>query len=313
MSGFENLGSFEKLSINTATIKKASLSEALDLSVAAGLKHIGLWRDKVAEVGLEAAVELVKASGLQVSSLCRGGFLTAADPAGQAAALADNKAAILEAKALGTTEIIMVVGGLPDFSVAPGAVDRAAGDAGGEATAVVGGKDLVLARQRVADRLAELVPFALEHGVRLVLEPLHPMYAADRAVLSTLAQALDLAAPHPVEAVGVVVDTFHVWWDPSLQQQIARAGAEGRIASYQVCDFNLPIATDALLSRGFMGDGVIDFASIGQWVAEAGYDGVVEVEIFNEDIWNLPYADVVDTVKTRYAELVAPHLAAVSV
>ncbi len=262
----------------------------------------------MAEVGLDTAVEMVKASGLQVSSLCRGGFLTAAEPAGQAAALEDNKAAILEAKALGTTEIIMVVGGLPDFSVAPGAVDG-----GGEATAVVGGKDLVAARQRVADRLAELVPFALEHGVRLVLEPLHPMYAADRAVLSTLGQALDLAAPHPVEAVGVVVDTFHVWWDPSLQEQIARAGAEGRIASYQVCDFNLPIAADALLSRGFMGDGVIDFASIGQWVAEAGYNGVVEVEIFNEDIWGLPYAEVVDTVKARYAELVEPHLAAVSV
>ena len=297
------MSTFEKLSINTATIKRASLAEALDLSAAAGLKHIGLWRDKVAEVGLETAVEMVRASGLQVSSLCRGGFLTAAEPAGQAAALEDNKAAILEAKALGTTEIIMVVGGLPDFSVAPGAVDG-----GGGATAVAGGKDLVAARRRVADRLAELVPFALEHGVRLVLEPLHPMYAADRAVLSTLGQALDLAAPHPVETVGVVVDTFHVWWDPSLREQIARAGVEGRIASYQVCDFNLPIAADALLSRGFMGDGVIDFASIGQWVAEAGYHGVVEVEIFNEDIWSLPYAEVVDTVKARYAELVEPHL-----
>ena len=175
------MSAFDKLSINTATIKKATLAEALELSVAAGLSHIGLWRDKVAEVGLDKAVELVRASGLQVSSLCRGGFLTAADPAGQAAALDDNKAAILEAKALGTTEIVMVVGGLPDFSVSPGAVDG-----GGAASAVVGGKDLVLARQRVADRLAELVPFALEHGVRLVLEALHPMYAADRAVLSTL-------------------------------------------------------------------------------------------------------------------------------
>ncbi|PYI64880.1 xylose isomerase [Arthrobacter livingstonensis] len=302
------MSAFERLSINTATIKKASLAEALDLSVAAGLSHIGLWRDKVAEVGLDMAVEMVKASGLQVSSLCRGGFLTAADGPGQAAALADNKAAILEAKALGTTEIIMVVGGLPDFSVAPGAVDGGGGKGAADSAVQTGGKDLVLARHRVADRLAELVPFALEHGVRLVLEALHPMYAADRAVLSTLGQALDLAAPHPAAAVGVVVDTFHVWWDPSLREQIARAGAEGRIASYQVCDFNLPIAADALLSRGFMGDGVIDFASIGRWVAEAGYDGIVEVEIFNEDIWNLPYAEVMDTVKARYAELVAPHL-----
>ena len=305
------MSAFERFSLNTATIKNASLAEALDVGVSAGLKHIGLWRDKVAEVGLATAVNMVKASGLQVSSLCRGGFLTAADGPGQAAALEDNKAAILEARALGTTEIVMVVGGLPDFSVAPGAVDGGAVDGGAEATAVPGGRNIVLARQRVADRLAELVPFALEHGVRLVLEPLHPMYAADRAVLSTLGQALDLAAPHPVEAVGVVVDTFHVWWDPSLREQIARAGAERRIASYQVCDFNLPIAADALLSRGFMGDGVIDFASISQWVAGAGYNGVVEVEIFNEDIWAMPHAEVVDTVKARYAELVAPHLARV--
>ena len=302
------MSTFARLSINTATIKKASLPEALTLTAGAGLSHIGLWRDKVAEVGLETAVDMVRASGLQVSSLCRGGFLTAADGPGQAAALADNQAAILEAKALGAADIIMVVGGLPDFSVSPGAVDSTAGDDDGAATAVTGGKDIVLARQRVAERLAELVPFALEHGVRLVLEPLHPMYAADRAVVSTLGQALDLAAAHPATAVGVVVDTFHVWWDPYLREQIARAGAEGRIASYQVCDFNLPIAADALLSRGFMGDGVIDFASIGAWVAEAGYNGVVEVEIFNADIWNQPFAEVIETVKARYAELVEPHL-----
>ena len=125
----------------------------------------------------------------------------------------------------------------------------------------------------MADRIADLVPYAEEHDVRLVLEPLHPMYAADRAVISTLGQALDLAAPYDASAVGVVVDTFHVWWDPDLPYQIERAGREGRLASYQVCDFNLPIAADALLSRGMMGDGVIDFATIGRWVADAGYTG----------------------------------------
>ncbi|MDJ0315646.1 sugar phosphate isomerase/epimerase family protein [Arthrobacter antibioticus] len=293
---------FEKLSINTGTMKKASLAEALEVTAAAGLSHIGLWRDKVAEVGLEHALKMVRESGLQVSSLCRGGFLTAADEQGQAAALADNKAAILEAEALGAPEIIMVVGGLPDFSVAPGAVDG-----GGATGSIAGGKDVVSARERVGERLGELVPFAIEHGVRLALEPLHPMFAADRAVLSTLGQALDLAAPYPAEAVGVVIDTFHVWWDPSLQEQIARAGQEGRIASYQVCDFNLPIASDSLLSRGFMGDGVIDFPTIGRWVAEAGYSGVIEVEIFNEEIWAQPHAEVVECVKDRYRELVAPY------
>ncbi len=126
--------------------------------------------------------------------------------------------------------------------------------------------------------------------------------------LSTLGQALDLAAPFPAETVGVVVDTFHVWWDPQLSEQIRRASAEGRLASYQVCDWNLPIASDALLPRGYMGDGYIDFATVGQWVADAGYAGPVEVEIFNQKIWDAPAAEVVEIVKARYAEHVLPYL-----
>lgn len=232
------------------------MAEAVDGCVRAGIPAIGPWRDIVADVGLDKAARLVKDAGLRVSSLCRGGFLTAADGDGQAAALADNRAAILEAVALDTRELFLVVGGL-----APGE------------------KDVVAARRRVADRLEDLVPFAVEHGIRLVLEPLHPMYAADRALISTLGQALDLAAPYDAMAVGVAVDTFHVCWDPELKAQIERAGREGRIASYQVCDFNLTIAADALLSRGMMGDGVIDFATIGTWVRDAGYTGDIEVEI----------------------------------
>jgi len=148
----------------------------------------------------------------------------------------------------------------------------------------------------------------LDHGVCLVLEALHPMYAADRAVLSTLGQALDLATAHPSEAVGVVVDTFHVFWDPQLQQQIQRAGHERRLASYQICDFNLPIASNALQSRGMMGDGHIDFPSISRWVAKAGYQGPVEVEIFNDEI-NSQDADLtLAAMSSRYQSLVLPHL-----
>jgi sugar phosphate isomerase/epimerase len=276
---------YSRLSLNTATTKRLTLPEALSAASRAGVSSVGLWRDRVAEAGLDTAAQMVRDAGLSVSSLCRGGFLTASSAADQQAALDDNRAAIVEAATLGTTELIMVVGGLP------------AGD-----------KDLVAARARVADRIADLVPFAADHGVRLVLEALHPMYAADRAVLSTLEQALDLAAPHPPTAVGVVVDTFHVWWDPYLQQQISRAGREGRLACYQVCDFNLPIAADALLSRGMMGDGVIDFESIGRWITGAGYRGVVEVEIFNQEIWDSDADDVVATMKDRWVELVLPSL-----
>lgn len=275
----------DRLSLNTATTKRLTLAEALDAAGRAGLGHVGLWRDRVAEVGLATAARMVAESGLTVTSLCRGGFLTASDPAGQQAALADNRSAVVEAATLGTRELIMVVGGLP------------AGD-----------KDLAAARGRVADRLGELVPHAAEYDVRLVLEPLHPMYAADRAVLSTLEEALDLASAFPARTVGVVVDTFHVWWDPKLAQQVERAGREGRLAAYQVCDFNLPIAADALLSRGMMGDGVIDFASISRQVAAAGYDGPVEVEIFNADIWAADADVVLRTMKERWAELVLPFL-----
>ncbi|MFC5132001.1 sugar phosphate isomerase/epimerase family protein [Paeniglutamicibacter kerguelensis] len=278
------MGDYSRLSLNSATTKKLTLPQVIDACVAAGIPAIGPWRDRVAEVGVENAARLIKDAGLRVSSLCRGGFLTAPDAEGQAAALADNRAAILEAVALETTELFLVVGGL-----APGE------------------KDVIAARNRVAERLADLVPFAVEHGIRLVLEPLHPMYAADRALISTLGQALDLAAPYDASAVGVAVDTFHVWWDPDLKSQIERAGRENRIASYQVCDFNLPIAADALLSRGMMGDGVIDFATIGGWVRDAGYTGDIEVEIFNQDIWDSDADAVLATMKERYARLVVPH------
>jgi sugar phosphate isomerase/epimerase len=274
-----------RLSLNTATTKRWTLKQAVDGAARAGLSAVGLWRDRVAEAGLPAASRIVRDAGLRVSSLCRGGFLTAAGPDGRRAALDDNRAAIDEAATLGTAALVMVVGGLPD-----------------------GSRDLVEARRRVAELLAELVPFAAQRQVRLALEPLHPMYCADRAVISTMRNALDLAAPYEPEVVGVVVDTFHVWWDPDLAAQIARAGAEGRLACYQVCDWNLPIAADALLSRGMMGDGYIDFTTIGRWVSDAGYTGDVEVEIFNEDIWASDGDEVVARMVDRYLDLVLPGL-----
>ena len=274
-------GDLRRLSLNTATTKAWTLREAVDGAVRAGLPAIGVWRDRVQEAGVAESAKIIADAGLRVSSLCRGGFLTAEDAR---EALDDNRRAIVEAATLGTRELIMVAGGLP------------------------GGVDLVGARQRVADRIGELAPFAAGHGVRLVLEPLHPMFAADRAVISTLGQALDLAEPYPADVVGVVVDTYHVWWDADLQRQIARAGAAGRIAGYQVCDWILPLASDALLSRGHVGDGCIDFATITRWVAQAGYTGDVEVEIFHQGVWDTPGDETVKTLVERYLRHVLPHL-----
>jgi sugar phosphate isomerase/epimerase len=289
------MSDLSRCSLNSATVKHASLTEAVEAAATAGLGAVGLWRHQVQEHGAGTARKIVEDAGLRVSSLCRGGFLTAATPEGVAEAVADNRRAIEEAAGVGTCELVFVVGGLPGSSPeqppAPG-TDR----------------DVVAARQRVAERLADLAPIAAEHDVRIVLEALHPMFAADRAVLSTLGQALDLAAPFDARTVGVVVDTYHVWWDPDLQASIARAGREGRIAGYQICDWNLPFASLALNSRGHVGDGYIDFATISRWVAEAGYDGDVETEIFNEEIWAADPLETARTVGARYAEHVLPHL-----
>lgn len=274
-----------RLSLNQATIKYATLAEALDTTVTAGYSSIGLWREPVAEVGLPESLRLVAESGLRVSSLCRGGFFTVPEGPARRAAIDENRRAIDEAAALGAPALVLVAGGLPE-----------------------GSRDLIGARSRVQDALGELAEHAHGAGVQLAIEPLHPMYASDRAVVSTLGQALDLAAPFDAAAVGVVVDTFHVWWDPQVLPMIARAGAEGRIASYQVCDWATPLPADVLLARHYVGDGVIDFAVLTEAVVAAGYTGDIEVEIFNADIWSTPHAEVAARVSSSFDAVVAPHL-----
>ncbi len=263
-----------RLSLNQATIKHADLATALRVTGEAGIASIGLWREPVAAVGLSTAAAMVADSGLRVSSLCRGGFFTATDPARQRAALDDNRRAIEEtatlvaAAAPGSAPVlVLVAGGLP------------AGD-----------RDLPGARARARDAVGALVKDAAAAGVVLAIEPMHPIYAADRGVISTLGQALDVAEAFPAATVGVVVDTFHVWWDPQLAEQVRRAGR--RIAAYQVCDWITPLPPDALLARGMMGDGHIDFAAVTRLVTEAGYPGDVEVEIFNQAIWDADPLDV---------------------
>ncbi|MDO5287835.1 MAG: sugar phosphate isomerase/epimerase family protein [Actinomycetia bacterium] len=291
----------QRLSLNTATAKSSSLAECIAAAQAHGLGAVGPWRDRVQEVGAETAARMVRDAGLRVSTLCRGGFITGRDDEQVAQALADNRLAIDEAATLGTSELVMVVGGLP---AAYGLTGRP------EAPGDAADKDLVAARQRVADRVGDLVPYARERGVRLALEPMHPLFTADRGVLTTLGQSLDLAAEHPADAVGVVVDTYHVWWDPDLEASVARAGREGRISSYQVCDWSLPLQASTLNSRGYPGDGYIDFPTITGWVAQAGYTGDIEVEIFNETVWAQGADTIVTTMAERYDSLVAPFLGA---
>lgn len=259
-----------RLSLNQWTTRRWTVAEAVDGCARHGIPAIGLWREHVAAHGLAATARLVRDAGLRVSSLCRGGFFNA--PRWRD----DNLRAVDEAATLEAACLVLVPGGLPD-----------------------GSHDLIGARARVADALAELAPYARERGVRLALEPLHPMYCADRSVVSTLRQALDLA---PAD-VCVVVDAFHVWWDPYAAEQITRAGE--RIASFQVCDFPHALPTDLLLGRAMMGDGIIDFAPLVAAVDAAGYAGDIEVEIFNAALWAADPDDVLPLMKKRYAELIA--------
>jgi sugar phosphate isomerase/epimerase len=267
-----------RLSLNQATVKHLDLAQAAELCVRHEIPAMGLWRDRVAQAGLAAAAATVRAAGLHVSSLCRGGFFTHADPDARAQARADNQAAITEAAELGADALILVCGGL-----------------------VPGTRDLGLARRMVADAVGELVPAARELGVRLGIEALHPMFCADRCVISRLGEAVDLAQQFPADAVGVVVDTYHLWWDAQLAADIGRAS--GRIVSYQLGDWMLPLPADTLLGRGHIGDGCIDFTPITAQVRAAGYTGYTEVEIFNAEIWAAPPDATAATVRDRFAAL----------
>jgi len=252
-------GDRQWLSINTATLRSWSLEQVIEGCARAGVTAISPWRDKVAECGLGRAAALCRSHGMTVTGLCRGGMFPAAAEAGRRKALDENFRAIDEAAALAAKCLVLVAGGLPG-----------------------GSKDIPDARRQVRLGLAELLPRARAAGVRLAIEPLHPMYAADRACVNTLAQALDLCDEFSDDHLGVAVDVYHVWWDPDLPRELARAGR--RILAYHVCDWLVP-TTDLLLDRGMMGDGVIDLKSIRRMVEEAGYHGHCEVEIFSTANW----------------------------
>ncbi|MFJ3838234.1 sugar phosphate isomerase/epimerase family protein [Streptomyces sp. NPDC054904] len=266
-----------RLSLNQETIRQWSLPDLVAGCTAAGVGAVGLWREPVRGFGVRETAKLVSGAGLRVSSLCRGGFFTAADPAGRAAALQDNRRAVEEAAELGADVLVLVAGGLP------------AGD-----------RDLVGARRRVVDVLGDLAPWAAGFGVRLGIEPLHPMFASDRCVVSTLGQALDIAEEFPAERVGVVADSYHLWWDERLSGDLRRAGAGGRLASVQLADWVTPLPEGALLGRGQLGDGCVDLRGFRQLADAAGYRGPVEVEIFHPGLWARDGSEVLKEVVERY-------------
>jgi sugar phosphate isomerase/epimerase len=254
-----------ELSLNLITVDHWALPEALERCAQAGITTVAPWRHRIAETGTEAAARAIADAGLAVSSVCRGGFFTApgADD--------DNRRAVEEAAALGAPVLVLVCG--------PPTTDG-----------------LAAARRTIAAGVERLIPFAADHGVRLGIEPLHPMMVGERSAIVTLGEALALARQLASPHVGVVVDAYHVFWDPRLEAELA--GADGLIAGYHVSDWLVP-TPDLLAGRGLMGDGIIDLPHLRRLVEGAGYDGPIEVEVINPPITQA--ADILEDVKARFA------------
>jgi sugar phosphate isomerase/epimerase len=266
-----------QLSINLATLRSAGgFAEAVEACLRHGVTAIAPWRDQVEAVGLREAARIIRANGLRVTGLCRGGMFPGADAEARNKAHEDNLRAIDEATVLGADCLVLVCGGLPP-----------------------GSRDLAGARRQVTDGIAAILPHARAAKMPLAIEPLHPMYAADRNCISTLDQALDLCAALG-DGTGVAIDAYHVWWDPKLAEAITRAGRMNAILAHHICDWLVP-TRDLLLDRGMMGDGVIDLVALRGLINAAGFTGPEEVEIFSaENWWKRPPDEVVGTVVERF-------------
>ena len=270
------LSDVARLSFNQITSERASLADVLDACVRHGVSWVSVWRHRIAEVGLEQAVRLVRDAGVRVSSVCRGGMFPASAREERARRIDDNRRAIDEAAALGAPVLVLVCGAAPD-------------------------RDIDGARAMVEEGIARIEPYAAERGVKLAIEPLHPAFAAERSCITTLREARTLAERFEPSTVGIIADVYHIWWDPELYEEIARSGKAGRIFGFHVSDWLVP-ATNVLMNRGVMGDGRIELRRIRDAVERAGYSGPIEVEIFNEAVWATPMDDLLPLLKARFVE-----------
>jgi sugar phosphate isomerase/epimerase len=268
--------SLSRLCLHTITTKPLTLPKAIEAYAKIGVTGITVWRDALEPLGVKESAELLKSSGLKVISLCRGGFFPAKTQPDRQKAIDENRRIIDEAAEIGAPLIVLVCGAVPGIS-------------------------LIEARKQIADGIAAVIPHAAAAGVKLGIEPLHPMYAGDRSAINTLGQANDivenLRSPH----VGVTIDVYHVWWDDRLESEIARCGRLDAIFSYHVCDWRSP-TRDLLLDRGLMGEGCIPLRQIRSWVEKAGFTGMIEVEIFSSEFWQSDQIEFLSRIKSAYLE-----------
>jgi sugar phosphate isomerase/epimerase len=269
--------------INTATLGfQSPIGEVIEAVARAGFGGIAPWRREVEGQDVAAIARQIRDAQLTVSGYCRSTYIPAATRGEFDANVEANRKAIADAGVLGARSFVMVVGGLP-----------------------AGSKDIAAARAQVQEAAGLLAEHGKRHGVRIALEPLHPVYAAERSCLSLLSEALAMCeAVEGVSAdpwLGTCIDVYHTWWDPNVKRDIARAGAARRILGFHVCDWLVP-TVDVLNDRGMMGDGVIDVPEFRRSIEGAGYAGLVEVEIFSAgNWWRRPMAETLDVCAARLA------------
>jgi sugar phosphate isomerase/epimerase len=263
-----------QLCIHTITTKPLGLAAAVEAYRTTGAAGITVWRDALEPLGVKESAKLLAESGLKVTSLCRGGFFPGKSDADRQKSLDDNRRAIDEAAAIGAPLVVLVCGAVP-------------------------GIPLDEARKQIADGISAVVEHSAGAGVKLGIEPLHPMYADNRSAVSTLGQANDIVEKLGSPQVGVTIDVYHLWWDDRLEREIERSGRLSAIFSYHVCDWRTP-TRDLLLDRGIMGEGCIPLRQIRSWVERAGFAGMIEVEIFSTELWKLDQLELVERVKSAY-------------
>jgi sugar phosphate isomerase/epimerase len=263
-----------KLCIHTITTKSWSIEEAADNYGRVGVKGISVWRQYLEGRNISQTGKMLKAHGLEVVSLVRGGFFPSTSSTKRAEAIDDNHKAVDEAAALGAPMIVLVCGADP-------------------------AQALETSRAQIQEGIETVLPYAIANNVRLAIEPLHPMYADTRSAVNTLAQANDMAEAIGSDHVGVAADVYHLWWDPNLEQELLRCGRNGHLYAFHICDWMSP-TTDFLNDRGLMGEGCIPIQKIRGWAEAAGFNGFNEVEIFSDRLWAGDQREYLDRIVEQY-------------
>lgn len=265
---------YSRLCVHTLTTKPWNLKQCVENYSAAGIHGISIWRNVLADQNLSVVKKMLDDYNLVAVSVVRGGFFPSIEKTKRELSIQDNRLAIDQAAAIGSGMLVLVCG-------------------------ADGRQSLEKSREQIKEGIFKIEPYAKSAGIKLAIEPLHPMYAGDRSAINTLAQANQMCEEIISENVGIAIDVYHLWWDDTLETEIKRCGNNGNLFAFHVCDWNVP-TVDFLNDRGLMGEGCINIPQIRGWVEETGFKGFIEVEIFSEKYWALNQFDYLEQIKIAY-------------